>query len=116
MLVLRKLLAVRKADAKLPDQVRTALVDSLYGPIASLVAGAISGGIIGALVSIRSDNLWLTLCSAAIFLCGLARVASAALYRRRSDQTSRQTTRYWERIYSAGAWSYSGLLGLQCVL
>ena len=31
------------------------------------------------MVSIRGDNIWLTLCSLAIFICGLARVASAAL-------------------------------------
>ena len=116
MLVFRKLLDVRKADAELPGQVRTALVDSLYGPVASLVAGAISGGIIGTMVSIRGDNIWLTLCSLAIFICGLARVASAALYRRRADHASPESTRYWERIYTYGAWVYSGLLGLQCVL
>jgi diguanylate cyclase (GGDEF)-like protein/PAS domain S-box-containing protein len=115
MLLFRKLMSVRRADAKLPAQVRAALVASLYGPVASLVAGAISGGIIGAMVSVRADNLWLTSCSVTIFLCGLARVGSAVVYHR-AERSDPHATRYWERIYTLGAWSYSALLGLQCVL
>src|SRR5262245_44219819 len=116
MLVLRKLLDVRRADAKLPTEVRRALVDSLYGPVASLMAGAISGGIMGVLVSVTADNLWITLCCTSIFLCGVGRAALAVAYRRRSDRTSEASTLYWERAYAIGAWIYSSLLGLQCVL
>src|SRR5882724_11467571 len=74
MMVFQKLLAVRKADAQLPGEVRSALVDSLYAPFASLVMGALSGGIIGAMVSIRANDVWLTLCCFAIFVSGIFRI------------------------------------------
>src|SRR4029453_15576095 len=108
MMVFQKLLAVRKADAQLPGEVRSALVDSLYAPFASLVVGALSGGIIGAMVSIRANDIWLTLCCFAIFISGILRIISAMFYRRRVDRDSLASALRWERIYEYGAWSYSG--------
>ncbi|MDQ0467167.1 putative bifunctional diguanylate cyclase/phosphodiesterase [Labrys wisconsinensis] len=93
-----------------------ALVDSLYAPFASLVVGAVAGGLVGAMASYQSRDPWLTACSAAIFLVGLARVLSALAYRRRRDPGLVETAHRWERVYELGAWSYSGLLGLQCLL
>jgi diguanylate cyclase (GGDEF)-like protein len=117
MLLLRKLLAVQKADAMLPGELRMAPVDSVYSPLASLIAGAISGGITCAIVSARTDDVWLSFFSAAILACGLARLASATLYDGRRDHGSRRQARLrWEQIHAFGAWATCGLIGLQGAL
>ena len=105
-----------KRTPELPGEVRTALVDSLYGPVASLVAGAISGGIIGAMVSIRGRQYLAHPVQPGDFRLrpGAGRVGRPAIAAAPTAH-SLEATRYWERVYACGAWTYSGLLGLQCV-
>ncbi|HEY4986914.1 MAG TPA: diguanylate cyclase, partial [Bradyrhizobium sp.] len=52
--------------------------------------------------------------SAAIFAVGMLRVASAVLYRRYEKAADQPAVKRWERVYEAGAWAFSGLLGLLC--
>src|SRR5215216_4337609 len=99
MSVLQRLLAVRKADANLPAQVRIALVDSLYAPVASLIVGAASGGVVGTMVWLRVDDPRMTLCSLAIFLAGIGRVLSSVAYHRRSVPLGPDDALFWERAY-----------------
>jgi diguanylate cyclase (GGDEF)-like protein len=115
-MLLNKALAVRRADAQLPQDVRAALVDSLYLPVAPLAVGALSGAIISAMVATRANDPWLFACCLAIWLVGLSRVASAFLYKRRRDATDFRRVRRWERIYTAAAWSFAALLGLLSIL
>lgn len=115
-MLLRKLVAVRKVDAELPGEVKSALVDSLYTPFASLVVGAVSGGVIGMMVWYRAEDPVLAVCSVSIFLVGVVRVLCALAYRRRTRPDTAGGVRRWERIYEIGAWTYSGMLGLLCFL
>ncbi len=115
-MLITKLAQTRKIDRELSRDVRSALVESLYAPFASLVVGAISGVIVGLMASYRAADPWLVACSAAIFLIGVARVVSAMMYRRYKPGLSPDEVRRWERIYEVGAWSYSALLGLMCFL
>ena len=113
---LRKLLSIRRADAELPQEIRAALIDSLFAPIASLTAGAINGSIIGMAVAWSVGDRWIMANSAAIFAVGMLRVASAVLYRRYEKLADQPAIKRWERVYEAGAWAFSGLLGLLCML
>ena len=81
-MLITKLLQTRRADAKLPTEIRAALVESLFAPIASLIVGAIACSIIGAAVALRVGDWWLMANSIAILAVGMLRVASAVLYRR----------------------------------
>ncbi|HWC92782.1 MAG TPA: PAS-domain containing protein, partial [Pseudolabrys sp.] len=55
--------------------------------------------------------------SAAILAVGVLRVASAVVYRRYKKAADRPAvTKRWEHVYEAGAWGFSGLLGLLCWL
>jgi diguanylate cyclase (GGDEF)-like protein len=112
----RKLLTVGRLDAELPREVRAALIASLFAPFGSLIVGAVSGAVIGVMVSQRADDPWLTACAFAICLVAIGRIVSAYAYRRyaRPDEPGFETR--WERIYEIGAWSYSGLLGVLCCL
>src|SRR5664280_3437194 len=115
-MLIRKLLAIRRADAELPQEIRAALIDSLFAPIASLTAGAINCSIIGAAVAWSVGNRAIMANSAAIFAVGMLRVASAVLYRRYEKAADQPAIKRWERVYEAGAWAFSGLLGLLCWL
>ena len=95
---------------------RAALVDSLFGPLPSLIIGAISCSIIGGFVALRAGDATIMATSAAILGVGAVRVASAIFYRRSVHGANPNATRMWEQTYKYGAWTFSALLGLLCWL
>jgi diguanylate cyclase (GGDEF)-like protein len=113
-MLLKKLIQTRHADADLPPEVRAGLVDSLFAPIASLIAGAVSCSIIGAAVAFRAADERIMAVSGAILAVGLLRVVSAVLYKRTRSGGSPAAVRIWELIYEFGAWMFAALLGLLC--
>jgi diguanylate cyclase (GGDEF)-like protein len=115
-MLIKKLFQTRQADASLPSEIRAALIESLFAPIASLVVGAIACSIIGAAVAFRVSDISLMFTSAAILGVGMLRVASALLYSRYKAAENSAATKIWEHVYEYGAWTFSGLLGLLCWL
>ena len=115
-MLLKKLFQTRKADANLPTEIRAALIESLFAPIASLVVGAIACSIIGAAIALRVGDDSLMITSAAILAIGILRVVSALLYRKSKKSEDAAATKFWEHVYEYGAWTFSGLLGLLCWL
>ena len=113
-MLIQKLLAIRKSDRELPREMQEALVDSLFAPFTSLLTGALAGGVIGAAVSWRSQDIGISLCSFAVFLVGVARVVLARKYRRHREAGRVEAVEFWERMYESGAWAFSALLGLMC--
>lgn len=114
-MLIKQLMQIRRADAELPNEVRAALVESLFAPIASLAIGAINCSIIGMLVAWNLNNQQIMLTSVAILAVGAMRVVSALFYRRSKNMALRHV-RFWETSYEYGAWAFSGLLGLLCWL
>ena len=115
-MIIKRLIQTRRADGELSTEIRAALVESLFAPIASLIVGAIACSIIGAAVALRVGDPWIMANSVAILAVGMLRVASAILYKRDKQSTKVATTKLWERIYEYGAWGFSGFLGLLCWL
>ena len=113
-MVIRRLLQTRKADANLPDEIRAALIDSLFAPLVSLIVGAIACSIIGGAVALRVGNDALMAVSLAILTVGMMRVVSAVLYKKYKQSGNARAIRFWERIYEYGAWAFAALLGLLC--
>jgi diguanylate cyclase (GGDEF)-like protein len=113
-MLIKELFETRKADASLATDIRAALIESLFAPIASLILGALACSIIGAAVALRVGDSLIMANSIAIFAVGMLRVASALLYRRNKERLA--DTKLWEHIYELGAWGFSGLLGLLCWL
>jgi diguanylate cyclase (GGDEF)-like protein len=110
------LLQTRKTDAELPKEIRAALIESLFAPIASLLVGAVACSIVGATVALRVGDAWIMANSIAILAVGMLRVVSAVLYRRSKEADRLVATKVWERVYEYGAWGFSALLGLLCWL
>jgi diguanylate cyclase (GGDEF)-like protein len=115
-MLIKTLFQTRQADATLPTEIRAALIESLFAPIASLIVGAVACSIIGAAVAFRNTDFSLMLTSVAILTVGMLRVASAILYRKSKAAENAAATKLWERVYEYGAWTFSGLLGLLCWL
>jgi diguanylate cyclase (GGDEF)-like protein len=113
-MLLRKLLQIRKADAELPKEIRAALIESLFAPIASLIVGAVACSIVGAAVALRVGDHWIMANSVAILAVGMLRVISALLYKRSKQADRLVATKVWEHTYEYGAWGFSALLGLLC--
>ena len=113
-MLVRKLLQTRKADAELPKEIRAALIESLFAPIASLILGAVACSIVGAAVALRVGDQWIMANSVAIFAVGMLRVISALFYKRYKEADKLAATRIWEHVYEYGAWGFSALLGLLC--
>jgi diguanylate cyclase (GGDEF)-like protein len=115
-MLIKKLIQTRRADAELPPEIRAALVESLFAPVASLIVGAVACAIVGALVALRVGDPWIMANSIAILAIGMLRVASALLYRKYKKSNQLAATKLWERVYEYGAWGFSALLGLLCWL
>ena len=115
-MLIKKLIQTRKADAELPTEIRASLVESLFAPISSLTIGAVNCSIIGMAVALTVGNQAIMANSIAIFAVGMVRVASAILYRRYKKSADRPAIKRWERVYEAGAWGFSAMLGLLCWL
>jgi diguanylate cyclase (GGDEF)-like protein len=115
-MLFRKLLQLRKTDANLPPEVRAGLVESLFAPIGSLIAGALGCSIVGAGVAWRAGDDKIMAVSGAILAVGLMRVVSALLYKRSRVQGHPKETRVWEHVYELGAWVFAALLGVLCWL
>jgi diguanylate cyclase (GGDEF)-like protein len=113
---IKKLIEIRRADAGLATDIRAALIESLFAPIASLFVGALACSIIGATVALRGGNEWLMANSVAIFAVGMLRVASALLYSKCKKSEQLAATKLWEHVYEYGAWGFAALLGLLCWL
>ncbi|HZD90010.1 MAG TPA: PAS-domain containing protein, partial [Pseudolabrys sp.] len=111
---IKKLIQTARADAGLPSEVRAALVESLFAPLASLAVGAGACSIIGTAVALRVGDPWIMLNSVAILAVGMLRVVSAAHYKRQKRIGELAGIRLWEYLYEYGAWGFSALLGSLC--
>jgi len=98
-MLISKLLQTRKTDAELPKEIRAALIESLFAPIASLIVGAVACSIVGATIALRVGDAWIMANSIAILAVGMLRVVSAVLYRRSKEADRLVATRVWERVY-----------------
>jgi diguanylate cyclase (GGDEF)-like protein len=115
-MLIKRLLETRRADAILPTEIRAALIESLFAPIASLIVGAVACSIIGAVVALRVGDKWIMANSGAILAVGMLRVVSALLYRKYKKCQQLAAIKLWERVYEYGAWGFAALLGLLCWL
>ena len=115
-MLIKRIVQTFRADAKLPNEIRAALIESLFAPIVSLIVGAVAMSIVGGAVALRVGNHWLMANSVAILAVGMLRVASALMYRKYKLSEKLAATKFWERVYEFGAWGFAALLGLLCCL
>ena len=105
--------AVCNAPGSLPASVYANLVGLLYASRSSLVNGAATGAVCGALAWYWTGSLAVAAAALAVFVVGLTRVALQVAYVRRAGSLG--SIRTWERLYGVGAVAYAFSLGMMCV-
>src|SRR5437868_3281647 len=102
-------------DRKLPTEIYTSLVASLFSDPRTLIIGGF-GSITAALViAWRTAEPTLIFCAAGLIAITLARAWDMRAFARRAETTmSRATAIRWELRYVVGASAYVALLGAWC--
>jgi diguanylate cyclase (GGDEF)-like protein len=102
-----------------PPDVYGALIDDLYAPLFSLVAGATTTILVGSIAAWRTGNFGLAALTISTALVAGARILIVAAYRkqRRADLGNDINLLHrFERRYAVGAMVYAGLLGLTALV
>jgi diguanylate cyclase (GGDEF)-like protein len=110
-------------DRKLPTEIYTSLVASLFSDPRTLLVGG-AGSVCAALISAwKTADLPITLCAAGIVLVTLARAfdmsafgRARAIARKHGKAMTRAAAVRWELRYVVGAASFMALLGAWCFL
>lgn len=102
---------LRSRERELNAEVYADLVESLYGPIAALIAGVINGVLCAFVVATWTGNMNLALCGICLALAGAFRVAVSVAYHRRVTGDSIEETRMWEWRFAYGALPFAAFLG-----
>ena len=106
-----KLRQIGKVDRALANEVRQALVDTLFMSSTSLGVGAIACAVAGAAIAYRVQDPWIGLVSVALSLVGALRLAHATFFYGPEGYAPRASVRS-ETLYEVGAWTYAALLGM----
>ncbi len=115
-MLIKRFIQTLRADAKLPAEIRAALIESLFGPLVSMILGAVGCSVIGVAVALRVGGYWLMVNAVGLVAVGALRVASALLYRKYQKAEDLEATKRWERVYEYGAWGFAVFLGMLCWL
>jgi diguanylate cyclase (GGDEF)-like protein len=114
--VFKRLLQMLRSERALAPEIRWQLVDGLYYPFASLIAGALAGIFIAATVTILAENLLLEILADTAVAVALVRIALGLKYVSRKKPVDASNVRFWELAYAIPAALYSLLLGCLAML
>ena len=107
----KRLAQMLRSERELAPEIRLQLVDGLFYPFASLIAGALGGMWIAVTVTILAENLLLEVLADVTVVVGLVRIAIGLKYISRKKMVDATNVRFWELAYSVPAALYSVLLG-----
>jgi diguanylate cyclase (GGDEF)-like protein len=114
--VLKRLVAMLRAERALAPDIRLQLVDGLFHPFASLVSGALVGIWIAATVTILGEDPLLEFVADVTVLVAALRILVGLRYVGRRRPLEQSEMRLWERLYALGGGTFAFLLGLLCLL
>ncbi len=107
----KRLAQMLRSERQLAPEIRLQLVDGLFYPFASLIAGALAGIFIAATVTILAENLLLEVLADIAVAVALVRIAVGMKYISRKQPVDAGNVRFWELAYAIPAALYSLLLG-----
>lgn len=113
--MLKRLLEMLRSERHLSAEVRAQLVDGLFHPFASLIAGALASAWIAATVTLVESDPVVTTIADIIVVIALARIAIGVRYLAGGAPAMKGHDRLWERTYSIGAGAFALALGLVCL-
>lgn len=114
--MLKRFVDMVRSELTLSLEVRLQLINGLFYPFSSLLAGALAGLWIAATVSFLVTDVWVKSIADLILIVALLRILIGYRYVSKSKATSERGMRRWESAYAVGAGSFSLLLGLVSLL
>jgi diguanylate cyclase (GGDEF)-like protein len=108
--------ATRTAQTPLPPEIHSALVQTLFGTAGSFVAGILGGFLVPAISWARTGDPVFMVCTVALAILGLVRLAVYYAYMRKDAETRLAQAGHWEKLYAAGAIGFMTALGLTAAL
>jgi diguanylate cyclase (GGDEF)-like protein len=109
--IIAKMREISTIDRTVADEVRQALVETLFTSSASLGAGAVTGAAVGTTVALATGDPWLIGAAIAVTVTGALRVAYTVFFHAGPESDAAQSARS-ETMYELGAWVYATLIGL----
>lgn len=103
---------LRKRGSARDDEVRRALVETLYASPLSLALGAFGGSAISVEIALHTGDGLIGVFALLILAVALGRTWAILIFDRRRYSGAGDLRR-WEKAYELGAWAYALLLGLQ---
>ena len=103
-----------RSERSLPEDIRHSLVDGLFYPFASFIAGALAGVWIAATVTYAVEDFWIRALADFVVLSAIARMVIGFRYITLNRSVGQNEIRVWERLYALGAAMFAGSLGILC--
>src|SRR5262245_61403133 len=114
--MLKRLLATIRSERDLPLDLRRELVDGLFYPFASLIAGALAGLWIAIAVTLTVEDLLVQAVADFIVVVAAIRIAIGIRYVRMKLPTGPENYRQWEAAYATGAGLFALSFGMVTLL
>lgn len=113
--MLKRFLEMLRSERTMSAEVRAQLIDGLFHPFASLIAGALAGVWIAATVTLVEDDIVVTTLADLIVVIALARIFIGFKYVSAGAPALEGHSQGWERAYAIGAGMFAATLGLVCL-
>ena len=110
--MIKRLFELIESERQLPMAIRLRLVDGLFYPFASLIAGALCGLFIAATATLTQTDPYVVTASVMVLIVALLRIAIGLRYILRRQPVTEQNVDFWERAYGIGAALFSAALGM----
>ena len=112
----KRLVEMLRAEGRLAPEIRLQLVDGLFYPFASLIAGALVGIWIAATVTILAEDRLLEATADFTLIVAVIRIFIGFRYTSRKRPVDNTDVRFWELAYAIPASLFSLCLGMLCLL
>ncbi|MBU1305671.1 MAG: diguanylate cyclase, partial [Alphaproteobacteria bacterium] len=114
--MLKRLIEMLRAERRLAPEIRLQLVDGLFHPFASLIAGALAGIWIAATVTFLAEDMLVEAIADMAVVVAALRIAIGVRYLSLGRPADRSDARLWELAYAIGGGLFALLLGVLCLL
>ena len=117
--MIRSLLKRRQADGartELDEQVRQALVGTLFASPISLAVGALVGAMISISIAWSTADRGIIAVAICLTVVGAWRVFTAIAFQAETRAKPAGSRQNWEMLYEIGGWTHAGLLGVMTFL
>jgi diguanylate cyclase (GGDEF)-like protein len=101
-----------QASDKLPTEIHSALVETLFGTPGSFLAGMFAGVLVPVIALAKTHNPIFFLCAAPLIAIAILRACTYWAWRRAGDEERALNADHWERLYALGAIGFMFSVGV----